>query len=193
MGLIKKLREFVRLQPDVFRFLVLGFGGYIVWHLAYETYLKPATLLDECITENLIVVSEAVVEALGYEPLAFFEENDGGFRYRVGIRGGQGVLVGSSCDGVVLFALYAIFILSFPGRWFRKAWYIPTGIAAIHAANIVRIISLLMIQLYFGEEALKFNHDYTFTVFVYSIIFALWYGYAVGAGFGLKRPHSPVA
>lgn len=191
MGLIMKLREFVRLQPDVFRFLVLGFGGYIVWHLAYETYLKPATLLDECITENLIVVSEAVVEALGYEPLAFFQENDGDFRYRVGIRGGQGVLVGSSCDGVVLFALYAIFILSFPGRWFRKAWYIPAGIAAIHAANILRIISLLMIQLYFGEEALKFNHDYTFTVVVYSIIFALWYAYAVGAGLGLKRRQMP--
>jgi len=193
MDWIQKLREFVRSQPDVFRFLVLGFGGYIVWHLAYETYLKPATLLDEYITQNLIVATETVVEVFGYEPLAFFQENDGEFRYRVGIRGAQGVLVGPSCDGVVLFALFAIFILSFPGRWLRKAWYIPAGIAAIHAANILRIISLLMIQLYFGEEALKFNHDYTFTVFVYSIIFALWYGYAVGAGFGLKRPQSPVA
>ena len=187
------MREFVRSQPDVFRFLVLGFGGYIVWHLAYETYLKPATLLDEYITQNLIVFTEAVVEVLGYEPLALYQESDGEFRYRVGIQGANGVLVGPSCDGVVLFALFAIFILSFPGRWLRKAWYIPAGIAAIHAANILRIISLLMIQLYFGEEALKFNHDYTFTVFVYSIIFALWYGYAVGAGFGLKRPQSPVA
>jgi hypothetical protein len=32
--------------------------------------------------------------------------------------------------------------------------------------------------LYFGEEAMTFNHDYTFTVFVYSIIFLLWYLYA---------------
>ena len=91
-------------------------------------------------------------------------------------------MVGPSCDGVVLFALFAIFILSFPGRWLRKLWFIPLGIAAIHAANILRIVSLLFIQLYFGEEALKFNHDYTFTVFVYSIIFALWYGYTAGAG-----------
>ena len=90
MGWIQKLREFVRSQPDVFRFLVLGFGGYIAWHLAYETYLKPATLLDEHITENLIVVTEGVMEVLGYEPLAFFQENDGAFRHRVGIRGAQG-------------------------------------------------------------------------------------------------------
>jgi len=193
MDWIQKLREFVRSQPDVFRFLVLGFGGYIVWHLAYETYLKPATLLDEYITQNLIVVTESVVDILGYKPLAFYQENDGEFRYRVGIQGTSGVLVGTSCDGVILFALFAIFILSFPGRWLRKLWYIPAGITVIHAANILRIISLLMIQLYLGEEALKFNHDYTFTVFVYSIIFALWYGYAVGAGFGLKGPQSPVA
>jgi exosortase family protein XrtF len=193
MRWISNLREFVRSQPDVFRFLLLGFGGYIVWHLSYETYLKPATLLDEYITENLIVVTERLLGSVGYEPVAFFQENDGPFRNRVGIHGAQGVFVGPSCDGVVLFALFAIFILSFPGRWTRKLWFIPAGIAAIHAANIFRIISLLMIQLYLGEEALKFNHDYTFTVFVYSIIFALWYGYAVGAGFGLGRSKTPAS
>ena len=111
MEWIQKLREFVRSQPDVFRFLVLGFGGYIVWHLAYETYLKPATLLDEYITQNLIVVTESVVDVLGYETLALYQENDGEFRYRVGIRGTDGVLVGTSCDGVTLFALFTIFIL----------------------------------------------------------------------------------
>ena len=191
MDWFQKLREFVRSQPDVFRFLVLGFGGYIIWHLSYETYLKPATLLDEYITENLIVVTEGLLDAVGYEPVAFFQENDGLFRNRVGIRGAQGVFVGPSCDGVVLFALFTIFILSFPGRWTRKLWFIPVGIIAIHAANIFRIISLLMIQLYLGEEALKFNHDYTFTVFVYSIIFALWYGYAAGAGFRLGSTKNP--
>lgn len=193
MTWIKKLREFVRSQPDVFRFLVLGFGGYIVWHLAYEAYLKPATLLDEYITENLVVVTEGAIEVLGYAPSAVYQEAEGGFRSHVGIHGEQGVRVGPSCDGVVLFALFAIFILAFPGRWRRKMWYIPAGIATIHAANITRIISLLLIQLYFGDEALKFNHDYTFAVFVYGIIFALWYGYAVGDGVGLKRSHSPTA
>lgn len=184
MRWIPNLREFVRSQPDVFRFLVLGFGGYIAWHLSYENYLKPATLLDEYVTQNLIVVTEHLMQMLGYEPVAFFQENDGMFRYRVGIRGAQGVMVGPSCDGVVLFALFAIFILSFPGTWFRKLWFIPAGIAVIHAANVARIVGLLFIQLYLGEEALKFNHDYTFTVLVYAIIFALWYVYAVGAGFG---------
>ena len=72
MRWIQTLREFVRSQPDVFRFLVFGFGGYIVWHLSYEAYLKPATLLDEYITQNLIVVTEWLMDFLGYDPLAFF-------------------------------------------------------------------------------------------------------------------------
>ena len=58
MGVIQQLKEFVRSQPDVFRFLVLGFGGYILWHLSYEEFLKPATFMDEYVTENLIVITE---------------------------------------------------------------------------------------------------------------------------------------
>lgn len=178
MNWFQQIREFVRSQPDVFRFLTLGFGGYILWHLAYEEYLKPATLLDEYVTENLIVVTEWVMSVLGYGVNEFFQQTDGLFRSRVGIDGAAGVFVGPSCDGVVLFALFVIFVSAFPGKWSRKLWFIPVGLAIIHAANIIRIISLLFIQLYFGEEALQFNHDYTFTVFVYAIIFWLWYVFA---------------
>jgi exosortase/archaeosortase family protein len=109
---------------------------------------------------------------------AHFQIMDEAFRTRVVIEGAAGVFVGPSCDGVVLFALFTIFIASFPGNWRRKAWFIPIGIAVLHAANAFRIICLLMIQLYW-PSALEFNHDYTFTVFVYGIIFALWYLYAV--------------
>ena len=190
MRWIQKLSEFVRSQPDVFRFLVFGFGGYIVWHLSYEEYLKPATLLDEYVTQHLITSTEWVMESLGYLVNAYFQATDGIFRTRVGIAGAQGVFVGPSCDGVVLFALFAIFILSFPGHWLRKAWFIPLGIAVIHAANVFRIICLLWIQLYFGEDAMTFNHDYTFTVFVYSIIFLLWYLYATKGVNGLLEMRS---
>ena len=181
MGIIQQLKEFVRSQPDVFRFLVLGFGGYVVWHLSYEGFLKPETFMDEYVTESLIVVTEWVLEWLGYGLNTQFQVMDEAFRSRVGIKGVAGVFVGPSCDGGVLFALFAIFIASFPGKWTRKAWFIPMGIVVLHGANAFRIICLLMIQLYW-PSALEFNHDYTFTVFVYSIIFALWYLYAMQPG-----------
>ena len=151
MRWIQKLSELVRSQPDVFRFLVFGFGGYIVWHLSYEEFLKPATLLDEYVTQHLIISTEWVMDSLGYLVNAYFQATDGLFRTRVGIAGAAGVFVGPSCDGVVLFALFTIFILSFPGHWLRKVWFIPFGVAIIHMANVFRIICLLWIQLYFGE------------------------------------------
>ena len=141
-------------------------------------------------TQHLIISTEWVMESLGYLVNAYFQATDGLFRTRVGIAGAAGVIVGPSCDGVVLFALFAIFVASFPGRWLRKVWFIPLGIAVIHAANAFRIICLLWIQLYFGEDAMTFNHDYTFTVFVYSIIFLLWYLYAAKGGEGKRLTRS---
>jgi hypothetical protein len=147
MRWIQKISEYVRSQPDVFRFLVFGFGGYIVWHLMYEECLKPATLLDEFVTHHLIISTEWAMESLGYLVNAYFQVADGVFRTRVGVAGAAGVTVGPSCDGVVLFALFAIFILSFPGHWLRKTWFIPAGIFVIHTANIFRIIFLIWIKL----------------------------------------------
>lgn len=159
---------------------MLGFGGYIVWHVCYENYLRPETLMDEYVTHNLIVWTESILPMLGYEVKSNFQLFDPVFRHRVGIEGAAGVFVGTSCDGVVLFALFAIFVAAFPGRWTRKIWFIPLGITVLHGANIFRIISLLLIQVY-APSALDFNHDYTFTIFVYSIIFILWYWWAMGA------------
>ena len=67
-------------------------------------------------------------------------------RDRVGVAGHAGVQIGAPCDGVALFALFAIFILAFPGPLLRKAWFIPAGIALLHAANVGRVIVLARIQ-----------------------------------------------
>jgi exosortase/archaeosortase family protein len=48
------------------------------------------------------------------------------------------------------------------------------GIVAIHIANLVRVISLVILNFY-RPSALAFNHDYTWTVLVYGFIFWLWY------------------
>ena len=34
-----------------------------------------------------------------------------------------------------------------------------------------------MFVQYAAPEWLKFNHDYTFTVLVYAVVFGLWYGW----------------
>ena len=109
----------------------------------------------------MVVATEGFMDAIGWEMLPTVET---GLRNR------------DPCGGVVLFALYALFLIAFPGPWRHKVWFIPAGIAVLHAVNVARVIALLFVQ-YATPDWLQFNHDYTFTVLIYTIIFGLWYAW----------------
>ena len=163
-------------KTPTFRFFGLAFLAYVVWSVAYEQVLKPQTMLDEVVIEHMVASTEAAFHAMdwpvGTYPQPFTH------RDRVGVAGHAGVQIGAPCDGVALFALFAIFILAFPGPFLRKLWFIPAGIVLLHVANIGRVVVLARIQAT-APEWLEFNHDYTFTVLVYGLVFALWYLWTV--------------
>jgi len=161
---------------STFRFFGLAFLAYVLWSVAYEQVLKPSTTLDEVVIEHMVSSTEAVFELVGW-PVGTYPQ-PATHRDRVGVAGHAGVQIGAPCDGVALFALFAIFILAFPGPISRKAWFIPAGIALLHLANIGRVVVLTRIQAT-SPEWLEFNHDYTFTVLIYGLVFALWYLWTV--------------
>ena len=173
-------------NPQLVRFVLVGLIGYVAWYTAYSAWLRPATLLDEWVIHSMVVATEGFMDAIGWEVLPAMET---GLRHRVGVAGTPGVQIGDPCDGVVLFALYALFLIAFPGPWRHKVWFIPAGIAVLHAVNIARVIALLFVQ-YAAPEWLQFNHDYTFTVVVYAVVFGLWYAWV--RWFALaKSPSTP--
>lgn len=172
------------MDKDLSRFLGFGFVGYLFWYALYQYLLKEQTLLDEYLIHSMVVSSEWVLRQLGY---ALYEMNASGLRWQIGIADSVGLLqIGAPCDGLVLFALFTIFVLAFPGNGRRKLWFIPLGIVLIHLANLLRVVSLVIIQ-FNSPESLKFNHDYTWTVLVYGFIFWLWYLWAT------KFSHAPTA
>ena len=160
------------MQGSLLRFLGFGLVGYLLWYVAYQYFLKDSTLLDEWLIHSMVLSVESVLRWMGF---ALYEVSTADFRWQVGIANSVGMLeIGAPCDGLVLFALFAVFVLAFPGPWRRKAWFIPVGIVAIHLANLLRVLSLVIINFY-RPEALTFNHDYTWTVLIYGFIFWLWY------------------
>ena len=171
-------------NTPTFRFFGLAFLAYVVWSVAYEQVLKPRTTLDEVVIEHMVSSTEAAFKAVGW-PVGTYPQ-PATHRDRVGVAGHAGVQIGAPCDGVALFALFTIFILAFPGPISRKAWFIPAGIALLHLANIVRVVVLTRIQAT-SPEWLEFNHDYTFTVLIYGLVFALWYLWTIW-GRPSKRP-----
>ncbi len=170
-------------KNPLLRFLVIAFGLYVGWYLLYEFVLIPHTRVDNLIIENLIYFSAFALQMLGYTTFS-----DGSFGEDIrtlGIDGTHGVWVGDPCNGLTLFALFAIFVIAYPGPIRKKLWYIPLGLATIHLINIIRI-TVLIIIVKKSPEYLEFNHTYTFTIVVYGFVFFLWHLWANKLS---KKPH----
>ena len=101
-----------------------------------------------------------------------------------------GVWIGEPCNGVKLFGLFTLFILAFPGSWKKKLWFIPLGIFIVHTANAIRIALLTIISAE-NPKALDFNHNITFQVIIYGLIFLLWYWWVQKLS-GIIKPNEEI-
>ncbi|MCB0481135.1 MAG: hypothetical protein KDC83_06860 [Flavobacteriales bacterium] len=160
------------LKNPAIRFFLIAFFLYLLWFLVYETWLHPLGTIDSMAIGLIISHGSFILSLLGYE---LFDPNTFGEGMRtLGIVGSGGVWVGDPCNGISLVALFAGFVMAFPGKLKNKLWFIPLGILSIHILNVLRVVALCIIDLKW-PHSLEFNHTYTFTILVYSWVFALWY------------------
>ncbi len=159
------------LSNPFFRFISVACGLYLLWYVSYEFYLKPATFFDAAIIGNLVWLTEHFLQFLSFDLIVYESELYSNY---VGIEGSPGVIVGAPCDGLILLVLFLVFVVSFPGSFKHKLWFVPLGMYSIHIINAIRITCLAIIVNY-RPEWLQFNHDYTFTILVYAYVFFLWY------------------
>lgn len=159
------------LKKPSLRFILVGSISYLGLFLLYEFYLNPHTFLDEQIINNLVIITEKALKSLSY---ATIEYSNGALQNRVGVTGSTGLFIGEPCNGFSLFILFLAFIVAFPGPVKHKIWFIPVGILLIHLINALRVIGLVLI-VNKNPQWLSFNHDYTFTILVYSFVFLLWW------------------
>ena len=156
-------------------FLLLSAVLYTVWLLVYFLIIKTYTNCDFNLNYNIVYLAQQFFDLLNFNTDIVIESDhvvlylDGGSN--------RGIWVGDECNGFKLFSIFSIFIVAFPGKVKSKLWYIPLGLILIHLANVIRIMALVLINNYYPKY-LDFNHLYTFTIFVYSIIFLLWYFWA---------------
>lgn len=172
---------FIDLNNKVFRFFFFAAILYLSWFVFYELVIKPYTSVDVKVITLIINQSAFFLRVFGFTTYQAVEA-DG--IHLLGIDGAHPIWIGSPCNAITLFAFFSLFILAFPSGAKNKLWFIPLGILIIHVANLIRVMSLTLINFY-NPEYLEFNHTYTFTIFVYGIIFALWMWWV---NFSLKKP-----
>ena len=174
---VKKLFE----NPFI-KFILIFSGLAILWFSLYHNiynldklFSSDANQVDiqKNISVGLAKYANVFVSLFGYDPTL-----DSSTELVItSIKGtffNHGVWIGEPCNGVKIFGLFALFILAFPGSWKKKLWFIPLGIFFVHTANAIRIAALTIMSAE-NPEAIDFNHNITFQVIVYGLIFILWY------------------
>ncbi len=152
------------------KFIITAGFLYFVLYLIYQFVIRRYTYYDQKFIGQIIEAADSVLNSVGYTTFKILQDRD---MQVIGIDGSNGVWVGSNCNAITLFALFAVFVLAYPGHQKNKWWYIPLGIIAIHLLNIIRVVGLALIANY-SPAHLDFNHTYTFTFLVYAFIFLLW-------------------
>ncbi len=163
------------LKHPVVRFLLIGASLYFLWLLLYYFFIKVHTDWDYYLDYSIVYLSQQVLDLFGFVTMIEIESDH--VILMLDHTTNTGVWVGDECNGFKLFSIFSIFVIAFPGNWKTKAWFIPVGLLLIHTANIIRVCSLLLIYEKY-PTSLDFNHNYTFTIFVYAIIFLLWWWWA---------------
>lgn len=154
------------LKNRIIRFLIVLFSFYIGWYLIYNLWLHPNEKLDLFVIDITVKISKWILETLGYTVFT-------GADRLIGVDGTGGLWIGDNCNGIALFALFAGFIIAYPGNWKKKIVFIAAGILLIELLNVLRVIILAILDTY-SRAWTEFNHTYTFTIVIYACIFFLW-------------------
>ena len=166
---MKDLLANLKQNKKAILFVVSMLGIYLALQFLYDYVISPNTEVDSKLIGLIISQSESILQVLGFELLA----PNPIYTAHMGIKDTVGVVIGNPCDGLSLFILFTSFLVVFNGKWWFKIIYILLGIGLIHILNVLRVVALALIVKY-SPESLDFHHSYTFTLFIYSIIFLVW-------------------
>lgn len=169
----------MKLKSPEFKFLVTFIPLIITWYFTYHYLYKIDDLLN--FDSDLLTGFSKILSSQSNFILSIFN-----FQTSIEIHGdmvvakiidypySHGVWIGEPCNGIKVFGLFAIFILSFKGDLIKKLIFIPIGILIIHFLNIIRIALLTYISAV-NPFILDFNHNITFQLIIYGSMLALWY------------------
>lgn len=163
----------MKLSRPVLKFLFIITIAYGCWFIVYEFYLKPDGSVDHMTTEYVSIGICRLLHLNGYEA-----------HYTIALKPGETyiylnhellpqVRIGSSCNGLELLVLFALFILCYPGNFFFKILYMSGGIIVVHTLNILRNYWLTLLSFHHSVY-FNFYHRYLFIFIIYGLIFILW-------------------
>ena len=171
------------LKKPEFNFLFLFIPLILLWFFLYHYLYKIDGFLN--IEIDLLTSFSSLLSYQSNTLLSFFKFNtitevhgDMVITKILDYPYSHGVWIGEPCNGIKVFGLFTIFIISFKGKVIDKLWFIPIGILILHCINVIRVAILTYISAT-NPYILDFNHNITFQLIVYVSMLALWYWWIV--------------
>jgi exosortase/archaeosortase family protein len=151
--------------------LALRMGAFfgIIAVLGWFTNIEPGRrLVVEPLTEAAVIASRVLINLFGGGA-----ESQGTL-----LTSPTGVLdVKDGCNGVIAMILFAGAVLAHEASPLAKLLGLAIGLPAIWTVNLVRIVSLYIVQVV-SPERLEFFHIYVWQTLIIICVAALWYVWA---------------
>lgn len=165
----------------ILTFLAKVLAIYALWYVAYDLWLLPDGRLDEWLSHNVATVSAFLLDVAGFS----VNVQD----RIVWITGKTGVEIANGCNGLSTIGLFIGFVVAYPGSPVRRAVFIPVGILLIYVVNVLRVVVMLLLQVYW-PAAFDPMHTFGLTTIFYCAVFGLW---VLWVNYGSKPAEQAVA
>ncbi len=169
--------EFLKRNKDILLFLTkLGalcvfyffWFSQVVWQLpvisTYYGHFVHYTMVT--LTEGSVFV----LNLLGYEAEVF------NVRYIDLYDSIMNIYIKNFCLGIDMMFVFTALIISFPGTWRNRLWFIPLGIVGIQFINIGRIVGMSLSWIILDRGDFVDHHDVfnlIATIFIF-LMFTIW-------------------
>jgi exosortase family protein XrtF len=164
--------DFIRENRKAIWFLLVFAGLYLILNTTYgvfiQHYYPTSDPFTSWVTKQVVWCSSWFDSSIGYR-ISLFTNKVEVFNEK-----GTVIYVFEGCNGLNVMIVYTVFLLAFRGSAGATMKIVGIGIAAIHLFNLLRIILLYVVAVYFRPQ-LYFFHKYLFTGIIYLFVFALWY------------------
>lgn len=83
-----------------------------------------------------------------------------------------GVNIYNYCLGIDILFVFSSLIISYPGTWRARAWFLPLGLIGIHVINLIRILAMCLWNIY--QPPFWVDHHDLFNVVAAVFVFLMF-------------------
>jgi len=162
-------------------FVFFGIAGLfgLVWQIGYEMYLHPRHHFDLLVNRQVALQTVSLLKLIGFDATVVPWQM---YPNLIVINTHPAVNVDTPCNGLPMLYVFLAFIVAHHGPLKTKLWFASLGLVLIHMVNILRIMALGFIALYY-RDLFEINHKYIYNILIYSIILGLmgWWHFKLAA------------